>query len=134
MEKVIVKIANLDKPNHSNTIISKQALESAINKLDNHSVPVFLGNDSRNYEFPDIIGEAKVDIDYPNMQIYIDLIENEISKSMLNHLYCGTGGFVPGGFAKYNKNEIIDATINHISYVNNPICETKYVIVREKDE
>ena len=134
MEKVVVRIANLDKPNHSNTIISKQALESAINKLGNCSIPVFLGDSSRNYEFPDIIGKAKVDIDYPNMQIDVDLLETEISKSVLNSLHSGVGGFVPGGFAKYDKNKIIDATINHISYVNNPICETKYVIVREKDE
>lgn len=134
MEKVVVKITNLDKPNYNNTIISKQALESAINQLDNHSIPVFLGDSSINYEFPDIIGKAKVDIDYPNMQIDVNLLETEISKLMLNSLLSGVGGFVPGGFAKYDKNEIIDATINHISYVNNPICETKYVIVREKDE
>lgn len=134
MEKIVVKIANLDKPNYNNTVISKQALESAINKLGDCSIPVFLGDNSRNYEFPDIIGKAKVDVDYPNMQIDVDLLETEISKYMLNSLYSGIGGFVPGGFAKYDKNEIIDATINHISYINNPIYETKYVIVREKDE
>lgn len=134
MEKVVVKIANLDKPNYNNTIISKQALESAMNKLGDCSIPVFLRDSNMNYEFPDTIGSAKVDLDYPNMQIDVDLIETEISKQLLSYVCNGVGGFVPGGFAKYDKNEIIDATINHISYINNPIYETKYVIVREKDE